>query len=184
MASSKSPSIWTVNAPYSSACESLPYEILPEPMKITAFISRVTAQYIASEALVLPVEAQAAREAPVMPGVRKGRRHAVVLEAARGVHALVLQVQPAGLQADIRADTVRLLQQRLTFAHRDQRFGAGIGQQFVKPPHAAKSHRHPPLAPPLLEILQIGGGLNRSQSYSTSSKSPQRSQATRTSAMP
>ena len=35
-------------------------------MKITAFISRVTAQYKASEALVLPVEAQAARLAPIM----------------------------------------------------------------------------------------------------------------------
>ena len=33
-------------------------------MKITAFISRVTEQYRASEALVLPVEAQAARVAP------------------------------------------------------------------------------------------------------------------------
>ncbi len=52
-------------SPYSKACESLPYEILPDPMKITAFISRVTAEYMANEALVLPVEAQAAREAPV-----------------------------------------------------------------------------------------------------------------------
>src|SRR5688572_9716740 len=34
-------------------------------MKMTAFISRVTEQYIASEALVLPVDAQAARLAPV-----------------------------------------------------------------------------------------------------------------------
>ena len=35
-------------------------------MKITAFMRRVTAQYIASEALVLPVEAHAARCAPHM----------------------------------------------------------------------------------------------------------------------
>src|SRR5436190_24217559 len=34
-------------------------------MKITAFISRVAAQYMASDALVLPVEAQAARLAPI-----------------------------------------------------------------------------------------------------------------------
>ena len=33
---------------------------------MTAFISRVTAQYMANEALVLPVEAQAARRAPIM----------------------------------------------------------------------------------------------------------------------
>ena len=42
----------------------MPAAIFPEPMKIIAFISRVTAQYRASEALVLPVEAQAARLAP------------------------------------------------------------------------------------------------------------------------
>ena len=35
-------------------------------MKITAFISLVTEQYSASEALVLPVEAQAARLAPIV----------------------------------------------------------------------------------------------------------------------
>ena len=35
-------------------------------MKITAFINFVTAQYKASEALVLPVEAQAARTAPIV----------------------------------------------------------------------------------------------------------------------
>ena len=70
-------------------------------MKITAFISRVTEQYRASEALVLPVEAQAARLAPTQPGVAEGGRHAVVFEAARGVHPLVLQVQPAGLHAHV-----------------------------------------------------------------------------------
>src|SRR3982074_2281973 len=35
-------------------------------MKITAFIKRVTEQYRASEALVFPVEAQAARLAPIV----------------------------------------------------------------------------------------------------------------------
>jgi len=35
-------------------------------MKITARINRVTEQYTASEALVLPVEAQAARVAPTV----------------------------------------------------------------------------------------------------------------------
>ena len=59
-------------------------------------IKPVTEQYRASEALVLPVEAQAARLAPTQPGMAEGRRHAVVLEAARGVHALVLQAEPAG----------------------------------------------------------------------------------------
>jgi hypothetical protein len=35
-------------------------------MKITAFISLVTEQYKASEALVFPVDAQAARLAPIV----------------------------------------------------------------------------------------------------------------------
>ena len=39
---------------------------MPEPMKMIPRISRVTAQYTASEALVLPVEAQAARRAPII----------------------------------------------------------------------------------------------------------------------
>ena len=51
--------------PVIEPCDNLPEEILPEPMKITALINRVTAQYKASEALVLPVEAQAARLAPI-----------------------------------------------------------------------------------------------------------------------
>jgi hypothetical protein len=34
-------------------------------MKITAFIKRVTEQYMASDALVFPVDAHAARVAPI-----------------------------------------------------------------------------------------------------------------------
>ena len=81
----------------------MPAAIFPEPIKIIAFISRVTAQYRASEALVLPVEAQAARLAPTQPGVAEGGRHAVVLEAAGGVQPFVLQVEPARPQADVAA---------------------------------------------------------------------------------
>src|SRR6185295_6316570 len=40
-------------------------EIFPEPMKMTPLMDRTEAQYMASEALVLPVEAHAARLAPV-----------------------------------------------------------------------------------------------------------------------
>ena len=94
-------------------------------MKITAFISRVTEQYRASEALVLPVEAQAARLGADRVGVREGGRHAVVFEAARGVQALVLQEQPAGLEAHVLADAGRRLQQGLPLADRDDLLAPG-----------------------------------------------------------
>ena len=49
-------------------------------------------------------------------GMREGRRHAVVLEAAAGIHPLVLQEQPAGLHANIGRHAVGLLQDGLAFA--------------------------------------------------------------------
>ena len=75
------------------------------------------------------------------PGVRKCRRHAVVFEAARGVHALVLQKQAAALQSDIFSHESRVLQQRLPFADGDRHFRRSERQQFAKSPHAAKTKR-------------------------------------------
>ena len=74
---------------------------------------------------MLPVEAQAARVAPTRRAWREGGRHAVVLEAARGVHPLVLQVQAAGRDADVLGHAVRGVQQRLAFADRDALLAAG-----------------------------------------------------------
>ena len=71
-------------------------------------------------------------------GVREGGRHAVVFEAARGVHPLVLQEQPAGVQADVLGDAVGVLQQRLAFADGDDLVGRGERQQLVEPPDAAE----------------------------------------------
>ncbi len=53
-------------------------------MKMTAFIKLVTEQYMASDAEVFPVDAQAARLAPVKSRVRKGSAHAVVLKLPEG----------------------------------------------------------------------------------------------------
>ncbi len=42
--------------------------------------------------------------------------HAVVFEAARGVHPFVLQMQHAGVQTHVLSDRIGLLQQCLAFA--------------------------------------------------------------------
>ena len=110
-------------------------------MKITARISRVTEQYSASEALVLPVEAQSGPFGADRVRVGKGGGHAVVFEAARGVQALVLQKQVAVAYAGVAGHAAGGLQQCLTFAHGDDRLAPGKRQQFVEPPDAAQRQR-------------------------------------------
>ena len=80
------------------------------------------------------MEAQAAFFAPAEPGVAEGGRHAVVLEAARRVHALVLQVEAIGLHADVAGNAGRGVQQRLPFADGDALLHRHERQQFVEPP--------------------------------------------------
>ena len=88
---------------------------------------------------MLPVEAQAARRGADEPGMGEGGRHAVVLEAARGVHALVLQAEPAGGDARVAGHAGRGPQERLALADRDALFQRRKGQQLVEPPHAAEA---------------------------------------------
>ncbi len=120
-------------------------------MKITAFISRVTAQYRASEALVLPVDGASGPLGADRSAVRERGRHAVVFEAARGVQAFVLQEEPAGVHAGVFPDPGRRLEQRLTFADRDDFVGRREWQQLVKPPDSAQGERIPAARPLLLE---------------------------------
>ncbi len=75
------------------------------------------------------------------PGVAEGRRHAVVLETARGVHPLVLQVQAVGPDADVAGGRFARLQEGLPFADGDAIAQGGEGQQFVESPDAAKTVR-------------------------------------------
>ena len=135
-------------------------------MKITAFISRVTEQYRASEALVLPVEAQAARLAPIDAGVGEGGRHAVVFEAARGIHPLVLQITagraatPTYLATPVEGCSSVCPSPIVTIL-----LGRGERQQLVKPPHAAEAERLVAPRPFLLEERPtMPAGRARSQS--------------------
>ena len=91
------------------------------------------------------------------PGVAEGGRHAVVLEAARRVHPLVLQVQPARRHAGVAGHAVGGVQQRLPFAHRDALPERRERQQFVKSPHAAETVRVVAMRPLLLERGQGAG---------------------------
>ena len=55
--------------------------------------------------------------------MRERRGHAVVFEAAGGIHPLVLEPERAGIEADVLADLVGALEQGLTFADRDDLVG-------------------------------------------------------------
>ena len=103
---------------------------------------------------MLPVLAQAARRAPTHAGVGERRRHAVVLEAARRVHPLVLQEEPAGLEADVAGHAVGLLQDGLALADGQNLFGRGERQQFAETPDAAEVERIAALGPLRLEVAE------------------------------
>ena len=91
------------------------------------------------------------------PGVAEGGRHAVVLEAARGIHSLILQVQPAGRHAGVAGHAFGGVQQRLPFADGDALPQRRKRQQVVKSPHAAETMRIVAMRPFLLEGGQGAG---------------------------
>ena len=70
-------------------------------------------------------------------GERRG--HAVVFEAAGGIHALVLQPQGAGVEADVLADLVGALEQGLSFADGDDLLGGCEGEQLAESPDAGEA---------------------------------------------
>ena len=108
-------------------------------MKITAFISWVTEQYRASEALVLPVEAQAARLAPIVWACVKAADMPLSLKLPEGFIPSYCRYRRPGLQADVLGHAGGGVQQRLPFADRDDLLARGEGQQLVEPPHAAEA---------------------------------------------
>ena len=103
---------------------------------------------------MLPVLAQAARRGADHAGVRERRRHAVVLEAARRVHPLVLQEQPPGLQADVRGDRVGPLAERLPLADGHDLVVRGEREQFAEPPDAGEVERVGAVRPLRLEVRE------------------------------
>ena len=58
----------------------------------------------------------------------ESRRHAVVFEAARGVHTLVLQKETSGLNADEVGHGITGLQQSLPLTDGHHLFGRSKGQ--------------------------------------------------------
>ncbi len=91
-------------------------------------------------------------------GVREGGRHAVVFEAARGVHALVLQVQVARLECrrtwPTPADGCKSVCPSPIVTTCSTR---RKGQQLVEPPHAAERQWVVAAGPFLLEELERVG---------------------------
>ena len=91
------------------------------------------------------------------PRVGEGGRHAVVLEAARGVHPLVLQHQPGGVHADIVGHAGRGVQRRLPLADGDDLVVGSEWEQLTEAPHAGPLKRLVAARPLLLKVRQAGG---------------------------
>jgi hypothetical protein len=134
-------------------------------MKITACMSLVAEQYRASDALVLPVDAQAARLAPTNRAWLKAADIPLSLKLPDGfipsyrrVHPFVLQEQTPGSAADVSGNAFGRLQQRLAFAYGDALFLRHKRQQFMEPPYAAETERIGPPRPFLLEFGERLGG--------------------------
>ena len=121
-------------------------------MKMTAFIRLVTEQYIASDAEVLPGRSAGGSFRAGKACVGEGSAHTVVFEAARRIHPFVLQIQLAWIHADVLADFVGLLEQRLAFADGNHFVGWNELNQFMETPHAAKAERIMALSPHVFEI--------------------------------
>ncbi len=129
-----------------------------------ARIRPVAEQKTASEALVLPVRGAGRPAGADHAGVGERGRHAVVLEAARGVHALRTAGTAGPAQADVAGHAVGTLQERLPFADGHDLLGRGERQQLAETPDAAEAERIGAVGPLGLEIAQARGGGSRSQS--------------------
>ena len=116
-----------------------------------ACISLLTPQYRASEALVLPVEAQAARRAPIMWACVKAAVMPLSLKLPEGFMPSYCRNNLPGCSADVAADAVGRVQQRLAFADGDDLVRRGERQQLAEPPDAAEAERLVAAAPLLLE---------------------------------
>ena len=74
---------------------------------------------------MLPVEAQAARRAPIMWACVKAAVMPLSLKLPDGFRPSYCRNMPPGLQADVAADAVGRMQQRLPFADGDDLVGRG-----------------------------------------------------------
>ena len=110
---------------------------------------------------MLPVEAQAARRAPIMWAWVKAAVMPLSLKLPEGFMPSYCRYMLPGLQADVAADAIGLVQQRLPFADGDDLLGGGEGKQLAEPPHAAEAERVVAAAPFLFEGGKRLGNLRR-----------------------
>ena len=82
------------------------------------------------------------------------RGHSVVFEAAGGIHALVLEPESAGIEPDVAADLVGLLEQGLAFADGDDLAAGGERKQLPESPDAGEGERVVAVGPFRLEVSE------------------------------
>ena len=151
---------------------------------MTAFINRVTEQYKASDALVLPVEAQAARLAPIMRAWVNAADMPLSLKLPEGFIPSYCRNSRPRSRPTYLPTRGGVLQQRLPFADGDDLFRRGERQQFVEPPHAAKAQRIVPARPFCFEPIERVRAAAAGPSRRPRPAARRSRQATRTSSTP
>ena len=120
---------------------------------------------MASDALVLPVEAQAARLAPINRACVKAADMPLSLKLPEGFIPSYCRYSRPGFKPHVLGDRVGLLQQRLPFADGDDLVRRGERQQLVESPDAAEVQRIRPPRPLRLETGPVAWAAeSRSQS--------------------
>ncbi len=135
----------------------MPKAILPLPTNTTTRNRPVVLAKTASEALVLPVDAQAAVLAPTIRACVAAAVMPLSLKLPGGIQPLVLQKQATRVHADVAADAVGRLQNRLPLADGDDFLGRGERQQLAEPPDAAHVERVAAIGPAGLEVAERRG---------------------------
>jgi hypothetical protein len=83
--------------------------------------------------------------------------HAIIFEAAGGIHTFILQPQRARIEADIFADLIGTLEEGLTFADGDDLLGGREGKEFAKAPYSGEAEGIGAVGPLRLEFGEPAG---------------------------
>ena len=89
--------------------------------------------------------------------MRECRRHTIIFEASGGVHALVLEPEAGGFEADVPGDLVGGLEEGLAFADGDDELGGSEGEEVAEPPDAGEVEGIEAGGPSGLELVEAAG---------------------------
>ena len=158
MASSKSPKIWIVECPMIEGLGELAISDLSrtdEDDRTKAEIGRRAVDGQGRGGIARAGTGDAPRRNHASMCERGG--HSIVFEAAGGIHALILQPQGTGIEADIFTYLIGTLEEGLTFADRDDLLGGCEREQLAEPPDSGEAEGIEAVGPLRLEIGEPAG---------------------------